>query len=66
MKPTAIVISGITSILERFLRPLAATAGSFDDPLALTIGERKPSTSRPTQSRKGIDISGIPESEIPW
>jgi hypothetical protein len=37
-----------------------------DDPLAFTIGERKPTTPRTTRRRKGIDISGIPESEIPW
>jgi hypothetical protein len=44
------------------------TSGSavVDDPLAFTIGERKPRTPLPRRRRKGIDISGIPESEIPW
>jgi len=37
-----------------------------DDPLAFTIGERKPRTPQPLRRRKGIDASGIPENEIPW
>jgi len=37
-----------------------------DDPLAFTIGERRPSSPRPARRRKGIDKSGIPENEIPW
>lgn len=37
-----------------------------DDPLTFTIGERKKRTAQPIRRRKGIDISGIPDSEIPW
>lgn len=53
---------------ETFEEPTAGEPGAdaTTDPLTFTIGERKPRTPRPPRRRKGIDISGIPESEIPW
>lgn len=42
------------------------TEADDDDPLSFTIEGRRPSAKKGEGRRNGIDISGIPETEIPW
>lgn len=59
-------VSAVFMVAGEEASPDAVVVGDEDGPLSFTIEGRKPRAPSRPRKRKGFDISGISESEIPW